>query len=244
MRDLVFSKEYGKRGKGKKVKLIQEWLCLHGIHLAIDGEFGPATENAVKAFQKKKELTQDGIVGKKTFAALIKPMTDALSPIDGNGKLPGSLVVAYAKQHLRQHPLEIGGQNKGPWVRLYMDGNEGPSWPWCAGFACFILKQAYKTLGLSLSLTPSFSCDSLAASAKSANLFLTGKAAATSRITPGSLFLSRRTSTDWVHTGIVLKAEADFFHAIEGNTNDEGSREGYQVCERIRGYKDKDFILI
>jgi hypothetical protein len=244
MQDLILNKQYSKGNKGKKVKLIQEWLCLHKLHLAIDGDFGPATDYAVKAFQKQKGLTQDGIVEENTFALLTKPMTDALAPIAGQGKKPGSMVVAYAKQHLRQHPLEIGGQNKGPWVRLYMEGNEGPSWPWCAGFACFILKQAFKTLELPLPVQCSFSCDSLAASAKEKNLFLDGSAATKNQITPGSIFLNRRTSTDWVHTGIVLKAEDNYFHTIEGNTNDEGSREGYEVCQRIRGYKDKDFILI
>lgn len=244
MQDLILIKECSKGDKGKKVKLIQEWLCLHGLHLAIDGDFGPATDYAVKAFQKQKGLTTNGIVDQNTFALLTKPMTDVLMPIAVEKKTPGSMVVAYAKQHLRQHPLEIGGQNKGPWVRLYMDGNEGPAWPWCAGFAGFILKQAFKTLNLSLPITPSFSCDSLAASAKTNGIFLGGKEAVFTQITPGSLFLNRRTSTDWTHTGIVLKAEAEFFHTIEGNTNDEGDREGYEVCQRIRGYKDKDFILI
>jgi hypothetical protein len=42
----------------------------------------------------------------------------------------------------------------------------------------------------------------------------------------------------------VLKAKEDVFHTIEGNTNDEGSREGYEVRKRIRGHEDKDFILI
>jgi hypothetical protein len=64
------------------------------------------------------------------------------------------------------------------------------------------------------------------------------------KITPGSLFLVQRTATDWEHTGIVVSAEADVFHTIEGNTNDEGSREGYEVCKRIRGYEKKDFIVI
>lgn len=31
---------------------------------------------------------------------------------------------------------------------------------------------------------------------------------------------------------------------IEGNTNDEDSPEGYEVCRRVRGYGSKDFILI
>ena len=36
------------------------------------------------------------------------------------------------------------------------------------------------------------------------------------------------------HTGFVEKVEGDILHTIEGNTNDEGSREGYEVCRRLR----------
>jgi len=36
------------------------------------------------------------------------------------------------------------------------------------------------------------------------------------------------------HTGIVEKVEGDIIHTIEGNTNDTGSREGYEVCRRTR----------
>jgi hypothetical protein len=245
MDELNLDKDYGRGSKGKKVKLIQEWLCFHGFNIVIDGDFGPATEYAVKAFQKKKGLDVSGIVNKDTFAKLTEPMQAVLKPIAGEGKRLGDLVVAYAKQHLKQHPVEIGGQNKGPWVRLYMDGNEGTAWPWCAGFVCFILRQACEALRLAMPILPSFSCDSLAIRAKEKGIFLAGtEAEVRAKITPGSLFLVRRTSTSWVHTGIVLKAEEEVLHTIEGNTNDEGSREGYEVCKRVRSYQDKDFILI
>jgi len=36
------------------------------------------------------------------------------------------------------------------------------------------------------------------------------------------------------HTGFVESVEGDKIHTIEGNTNDTGSREGYEVCRRIR----------
>lgn len=36
------------------------------------------------------------------------------------------------------------------------------------------------------------------------------------------------------HTGFVEKVEGDVLHTIEGNTNDTGSREGYEVCRRVR----------
>jgi hypothetical protein len=172
-------------------------------------------------------------------------MQAALAPISPPGKSLGDLVVAYARQHLKQHPQEIGGQNCGPWVRLYMKGNEGPAWPWCAGFVCFCLKQACDSLGVKMPIVPSFSCDSLAASAKERNRFLKEPTLADrTKITPGSFFLNRRTPTDWIHTGIVVRTEAEVVQTTEGNTNDEGSREGFEVCARTRGYKSMDFILI
>lgn len=42
------------------------------LKIAEDGIFGPDTEKAVKAFQKSKRLSVDGIVGPKTWAALHK----------------------------------------------------------------------------------------------------------------------------------------------------------------------------
>jgi len=245
MNDIDLDKSYVKGSSGQKVRLIQEWLCLHGFNVVIDGDFGPATDTAVRAFQQSKGLGIDGIVGEDTFGQLILPMTNALKAISGGGGKLGDLVVAYAEQHLVEHPREIGGQNRGPWVRLYMDGNEGPSWPWCAGFVSFVLKQACASLNAPLPIKTSFSCDLFAASAQEKGKFLAeSKITDKNQITPGSLFLVRRTTSDWEHTGIVVTAESDVFHTIEGNTNDEGSREGYEVCKRFRGYKDKDFIVV
>ncbi len=245
MKDLVLDRNYKKGDKGKKVKLIQEWLCLHGLNIVIDGDFGPATEGAVRQFQIRESLEEDGIVGESTFGGLIQPMKDVLEPIPVNNESLGEMVVAYAQQHLAVHPREIGGQNMGPWVRLYMNENEGQSWLWCAGFVCFILDQARRSVGASMPFETTFSCDILATSAQEKGIFLKeDDIDDKSQITPGSFFLKRRTVNDWDHVGIVLSTEDDLFHTIEGNTNDEGSREGYEVCQRIRGYKDKDFVLI
>lgn len=51
--------------KGQKVKVVQAALKLKD-----DGDFGPVTEKAVKAFQKAKGLPETGIVDQKTFKAL------------------------------------------------------------------------------------------------------------------------------------------------------------------------------
>jgi len=244
MDDPTLDHDYRKGDTGPKVRLIQEWLCLNGLQLTIDGNFGPATDFAVRQFQAKAALAQDGVVGPLTFARLTQPLTEALKPIAVANQTLGEMVVLYAHQHLRQRPREVGGQNRGPWVRLYMNGQEGAEWPWCAGFASFLITQACQALNAAPPIAPSVSCDTLAASAKAAGRFL-GETEATdhARITPGSLFLNRRTATDWVHTGVVLQAGADVFQTIEGNTNDDGSREGYEVCQRVRGYASKDFIV-
>ena len=60
-----------KRGdKGKAVKILQIILG----DLAVDGSFGPATQAATIAFQKKHNLEADGIVGKNTWRALINTL--------------------------------------------------------------------------------------------------------------------------------------------------------------------------
>ena len=120
MDELTLEKHYKKGNRGKEVEKIQAWLSLNGLGLKIDGDFGPATDYAVKEFQIRKNLKVDGIVGKKTFEKLIMPMRNALKEVPKGNKSLGKMVTSYAKQHLKQHPREIGGQNKGPWVRLYM----------------------------------------------------------------------------------------------------------------------------
>lgn len=56
--------------KGESVKWLQYELNEHGANLIIDGVFGKQTKLAVLLFQKDHGLTQDGIAGPKTFAAL------------------------------------------------------------------------------------------------------------------------------------------------------------------------------
>ncbi len=56
--------------RGPSVTAIQKRLNALGAGLADDGHFGPATETAVKSFQKAHSLKVDGHVGPKTWAAL------------------------------------------------------------------------------------------------------------------------------------------------------------------------------
>jgi hypothetical protein len=56
--------------QGAEVVKLQNMLNRAGIKCSTDGAFGPSTERAVKAFQKASGSSQDGIVGRKTWAAL------------------------------------------------------------------------------------------------------------------------------------------------------------------------------
>ena len=58
--------------KGDLVMQLQDLLSKDGSSLAVDGIFGPGTQSAVRAFQKKHCLVVDGIVGPKTWAELLK----------------------------------------------------------------------------------------------------------------------------------------------------------------------------
>lgn len=64
---------------GKGVEQIQTALTAHGFKVVVDGKFGPATDQAVRAFQKKNGLKQDGIVGPITWAKLQSTSTTPTS---------------------------------------------------------------------------------------------------------------------------------------------------------------------
>jgi hypothetical protein len=151
-------------------------------------------------------------------------------------------VLEIAEQHLYNDPKEVGGQNKGPWVRVYMQGNDGSPWAWCNGFVSFIIYQAYASSHIEPVMPYFFGVDQMVASAKQLGAFM--ERIEIDKIKPGDIFVNRHRSNanDWVHTGFITKVWDDAFTTIEGNTNDEGSREGYELCERTRGYLGKDFI--
>jgi peptidoglycan hydrolase-like protein with peptidoglycan-binding domain len=53
------------------VRTLQHLLRARGHQVAVDGDFGPLTDAAVRAFQKAEGLSVDGVVGPRTWSAMI-----------------------------------------------------------------------------------------------------------------------------------------------------------------------------
>src|SRR5688572_15478801 len=126
--ELVLARELAFGSKGSDVRRVQEWLNLHGYGLGIDGDFGRVTEDGVRRFQKANHIKHTGKVNQRTFSALVAPMSAVLQKPVRKPKSLGIAMLTYAKSHLAQNPREVGGPNRGPWVRLYTGGNEGEQW--------------------------------------------------------------------------------------------------------------------
>jgi len=106
-----------------------------------------------------------------------------------------------------------------------MKGVEGE--PWCAGFVSTIMKQFLKKIGKDKFFNWHKSCYLLLESCKNAKWIVDNPSV-------GSIFFVMGKNGLPRHVGIVTKIVEDVFYTIEGNTNDKGEREGYEVCKRIR----------
>lgn len=84
--------------KGIEVRLVQFWLRLAADKystipaVTVDGNFGAGTETAVKAFQKLFGLTQDGVVGRATWAKLNEVGLAVANDLVDVGVKPGEFV--------------------------------------------------------------------------------------------------------------------------------------------------------
>lgn len=248
IREIEYTGPVQRGAQGLSARRVQEWLAFHGHRTAIDSDYGEATERAVQSFQRARGLPVDGRVMASTWETLLEPMQAAVSfTPQGRGLAQAMKDVAAA--HVAQNPIELGGDNRGAWVRLYMDGNEGRAWRWCAGFVFFVMRQACSALGKPQPLRTTFSCDTLAGDARAAGRLVPWEDIASgvvpwSDLGPLSIFLCRRTPGDWTHTGFAFEGRGNTFATMEGNTNDDGSSNGFEVCCRLRGVKDKDFVVL
>lgn len=223
-------------------KEVQEWLTLSGYALVIDNDWGPASTAAMRRFQADHGLPVTGQIDQVTESILTTPLRVCTEPIVPGGSQIGPLVVAYSRRYLSQKAREAGADNCGPWVRLFMHGKEGNLWPWCAGYATSIVVQAATTLHIPSPITYAVGCDAIAKEAQERGRLSLD----ISRVLPGDLFLVPQPvpKFGFQHIGIVMEVYRDHFVSNEGNSNTNGSRNGYEVTSISRSWAGKTFVLV
>jgi peptidoglycan hydrolase-like protein with peptidoglycan-binding domain len=250
---------------------LQEWLVVLGFDVGanpgapigsaaaagIDGGFGSGTLAACTAFGTSRGL-QSNTVDAGFWEALTGGMQSAFSFHSGQPAV-GDGVIETAQRHLAQKPIEgrrlvngrlIGQDNSGPWVRAYC---LGLSDEWCQGAASQWVKQAFAALNRPLPFSldapqvlPLF-VPSIVSAASKANRLVLGQGEAA--VPAGSFFFVRGSvdgQASHVHVGVTVSPiRGDgTFDTIEGNTNTDGSSNGWEVCQRVRKRTSCDFGLL
>lgn len=119
----------------------------------------------------------------------------------------------------REKPV---GSNRQPYAALAHHAN---GYAWCATF------QVAGALATGVRLPDGAATASCAVN--EAAYKRAGRLSTTPRV--GSVFFVYFPSLQRsAHTGVVWKVAGDRIHTIEGNSNDAGAREGYEVCLRTR----------
>ncbi|MBU3740747.1 MAG: peptidoglycan-binding protein [Candidatus Kapabacteria bacterium] len=235
--------------QGRSVRLVQEWLHLHDHCVAIDGDYGAATEAMVRKFQTSAKLHPTGVIDEDTMASLLRPILTATRQLSTTAETYAQRVLAAARQHLRQQPRSIG-HNQGPWVRLYLQGLETASDHWNVAFVSYMLDHADENIPPSPRRLPNtMDMQVIATDAIAANRFVPGSlvaedASIRAEIPPGSIFLRRSegSSDAWSHCGVVTAFMSEYVETIEVSLHDGTSANGSNVCRRFRSYSNLDFV--
>lgn len=224
------------------VATVQRRLVERGCGpLEVGGVFEAKTRAAVRLFQARfpdrtgVPLVVDGKVGSLTWEALfgegsVPMVADAIDPLLGK-----VLEVAAGEVGVREEPP---GSNRGPRVDEYLralglDPAQG-SFAWCAAFVFWCFRQAADGLGRD---NPVIRTGGVLDHWRRAQqqgiprLATTDAVDDPGRIRPGMIFVLAAGGGAG-HTGLVESVQGGRLITVEGNTNDDGSREGIGVFRR------------
>ena len=111
--------------QGSEVAELQDRLASLGYDVSADGDFGPATVEAVKSFQAEIGLEADGLVGSSTYEAL---MGREMPAVVSRG-------VNYISRRVVQNSMQYIGVP-------YVFGGTSPAGFDCSGYVQFVFAGA------------------------------------------------------------------------------------------------------
>jgi hypothetical protein len=197
----------------------------------LDGEYGPATERAVRAFQTAAGIEVDGVVGPETRAALAAP-----PPRPSGPSIVGRKALAEARVWIgtKEEPPGSNRTRFGVWFGL--DGV-----PWCNIFVsyCFAVGAGYTICkgaqGAGVTAKGCAYVPTTEAWLRAAGMWL-GRGSPE----PGDIAIYNWDGGPPDHIGIVESGAAGGFTAIEGNTAFGADSDGGEVMRRERSLTDVD----
>ncbi|UQA55190.1 TIGR02594 family protein [Polyangium aurulentum] len=210
-----------------EVRELQRALNRWGYQLKAEGYFGPITDASVRSFQRKKGLEPDGIVGPKTWAAVLArgnadmstgnpPRPPAAPPPEparpspaGAGNAPAWM--KFAKAEVGVH--EVAGKAKNPRIIEYHAattlGAKSDEIAWCASFVNWCLQKA-GIRGTRSAAAASFATWGDATEARYGAICVIYNASAA----------NSRLSTSGNHVGFLVEETGTHFVMLGGNQSD------------------------
>jgi len=203
----------------------------------VDGDFGKQTVAAVKLFQSRSvdskgaSLSADGVLGPISWEILFGAEKVPENTQAKSAGLTNVIAVATAEVGTQEVPLN---SNRGPRVEEYLASvGLGGGFSWCAAFVYWCFNEVAKNTKKTNPLVKTGGVLRSWNECKGKKISATDAKNNPALIKPGHIFVMDF-GGGLGHTGIVESVNGGFINTIEGNTNNQNSREGSGVFKRVR----------
>ncbi len=231
--------------KGEKDKAIvtaiqTQLLKFNCGPIEIDGDYGNQTFASVKLFQARNTdiqgipLKVDGKIGSITWQILFKETDVPQIEVASNDLFKEVLRIANSQLGVRENPPN---SNRGLEVSKYLksvglNANAG-HYSWCMAFVYWCFDEAFENLWKANPLVKTGGVLRQWNETKNKKIRKQDAVNNPSLVKPGFVFI-RNYGSGKGHTGIITSVNGGYIETIEGNSNNNGSREGVGVFKLTR----------